>query len=280
MHKFKKTKLVFISLIAIAGSVSSCKKQSGSDRLTIPEPTIAVEKIQATVVDNIDITLRDNYRILLRGIEYNYSLSKALLVASPVRAPYQLPYKKDTGGNLQPISEQQALIIQLVASGYLFQNNELKDPPPPRPIIKDQETEKNLINADMLIGKFFGVPSNNLANINFTHANNLLDFEIKNIVSDKIESIKLVIRNEQFKPLRLTNNRYRAVITGSWYTPADVTVLIYNVDKSFIAKKIINAQDVKQDRHYNLMLEANQDNTNYTVINKSETKWSDEKWPQ
>lgn len=268
-----------VLLFAITALLSSCKKNSVSSPLPAAEPTMAVEKIQAAVGNNIRLEPRENTRVILRNVEYNYSFVNSQLVATPAKSPYQLPFKRDMNGNIQAISGQQALVIQLVAQGYLFQNNQLKDPPPPKPLIKDQENLEDLINADMLIGEFTGLPSNNLSGISLTHANNLFDFEIRDIPADKIASVKLIIRNEQFRPVRLANNRYRAVITGNWYTPADIYVLINTVDKLFNLK-LLNGQDIKQDLHYNLIVKANQDNGGFTVTNNGETKWSDEIWPQ
>lgn len=279
MKNFFRT-LATICIFLIVTLTLSCKK---GDKSSSPKPELPlllpIEKIQATVSKNIDVAKRKDLRIVLRGYEYHYSVTNSQLEATPVKDPYLLPYSLNSDASMQPISQGNALLVQLMKAGYLISNSQLKDGPPPRPAVKDQNTQEDLVNSDMLVGKYFGLPSKNLSNVILSHANNLLDFEVKGFPDNNSMSVWILSRNDQFKAFKRLDAQYRAVITGDWLTPADLFIVFKADDKTYTIK-VLNSKDIGQDRHYRITISYDKNNDGFTASANAETKWSEEIWPE
>jgi hypothetical protein len=259
-----------IPLLILSCSVFiSCRKDSkvNSGKITVP-----VETLKAGV-ENTDISIRSNWKLVLYHSYYIAKVNGDTVTGTPEAKPHSFLTGSD---DLMPLLPDEEPGIFFFSVGYIDGPEFLvvKDGPPAFPNIRDQATLNDLVNADMLFGKYSGFALKNLSNIKLVHANALLDFETENLPAGA--ELKLLDLGRPFTPFQYEANHYQAIVTGNWHSTTNTSVSVKTATKEYKAD-IINNADLKGNTRYHFKLTLN--NEQLVVENLDTSSWGAAQWP-
>jgi len=198
-------------LLFFACVATSCKKNNISD---LPEDKNAVAVNALSVLPvNTSIAGREHWHLFVGNRRYEHRFENGFIIAEdPVGLPFEFIVDKDPDRAPQP-DEHRANVYFL--SPYYVPFPEIikvKDVSPYPPAF-DQTDMQSLKRADVLSGKYVGIPSGNLGNIQLRHVNALLEFEAVGFPPDGKIYIK-EHRNGMFSPFEHRPDEYMAIVMG------------------------------------------------------------------
>lgn len=262
------TRSFWFLLVTISISNTACNKKS--EETAVPEEKyFPVESVKGS--SSINLSDRNNWNFFLNGKEYSYEIDDTVIVATPKTDAYNLVYKTDISGSIIPIPKGYGPIVHFVSPGFYYQNTCSECPP--KPNIKDQSTEEKLINADMLYGRFSGIPSGDVTGIRLTHQNALLDFDVKNTPPSSVITVKSI---EPINPFREGADHYKAIVLA--FSSGTAYIYIKIADSTY-QKEISNRNHWKYilpNTHYKFTVRYDPDKKDVLIENLSATNWSEE----
>ena len=174
---------------------------------------VAINSITATTT--IDLSARNGwlFRVGYSNpdcLYYNYRIDGDKLYAS---ADALNVYRFDTRlkeGDLLGTSHR--IVCYLQDKRYFHSTNN-RSMPPERPGILDQSTEEKLLIADRLEAIYTGEVRSNISDMNFIHANSLVEFEITGIDAD----MEVFVNSWGFPitPFKTGDHSYKAIVLKS-----------------------------------------------------------------
>jgi len=151
----------------------------------------------------------------------------------------------------------------------------------PYPPAFDQTDLQKLKAADVLSGKYVGIPSGNLEKVELRHANALLDFDIVNFPPNGKIHIKEFVGD--FSPFEHQTDRYMAIVMGDWldvFGSPPGTSIAYLVDGFEYACNLEpDGERLVGDRIYRFTLRFDPGLENRMAVeNMTSTIWSEQAW--
>lgn len=247
---------------------TACDKDDKVDNKP-EQKTFPIKNIKGS--SGIDLSGRNDWSFFLGDKEYVYKIDDSVITATPKDKPYNVPYKVDNSGNVLPISEQEGLEVRLFAKDYYYPGG--CGECPPKPNVKDQSTVEKFHQADMLYGRFSGIPSSDLTGIRLKHYNALLDFNTKDMPADAVITVATF---DQITPLADAADHYKAVVVPSTIGTPIVRVTTADTTYNLEVKNESGVRIVMPDMHYRFTLRFDQQAKRTIIENLSGVIWSEE----
>lgn len=278
-----------LSYIVITGCVgimivSACTKKRLQE--TIPADKIDKIKVQKVSASpsNISLESRNNWQLFVGSKIYN-SIQKGTdsLIATAAMDPFYFEYQ----GN---ISEAQpaSLYVYYSSRKYSRQFGPVFKESGPNfnlPTIFDQSSVKDLVEADLLIGKFNGKIAAEIANLPLIHANALFEFKVTGIASS--DTVYVNDLKTLFRPYYKGDNQYQCIVTGNWfgiekgspYTLPPVIIQVSGPGRKYITSFPGQFYPIQSNIKYRFNLNIDYSADALTITNVSTSIWNNEIFP-
>lgn len=255
----KLTGIVLLSLFAIC--TMSCSKEETEK--TEEKKGIAIKSITAT--SKIDLSGREKWLFRIgygnpNCVYYNYTLNKNTLYATSDKDNVYYFDKRFSEGDKIGAGSYIAVYFQ---DKRYYRSTSMKSNSPESPDIIDQSTEEKFMIADRLAARYVGVVSENISDINFTHANSLVEFEINGIDNQA----KVYLYDFSFAltiPLK-EGNTYKAIATLNAGISVKIGEVYYNA--SVVDKP-------KPATHYKVKAHFDKDKKQLVIDNVENIEWN------
>jgi len=234
-----------------------------------------VEVKSVNAISCVDLSNRSDWEFRVMNIPYDYTANGKNIMAKVKEQSYYFHNSYPQGTNI-PIGG--GPVIQLVSPDY-YAVEKSKSTPPLPPNIHDQTSIEKLRKADVLSNYYYGNVSEDLVNVELTHANALLEFELINIPSDAEVKVSSYM---DITPYREEDNNYKAIVLaeGGEYdatisvriggTPYQVSVLSATSKSSPLPA----SGYILRDTHYKFTVKFDEDKKSLSIENMQRTKWS------
>lgn len=210
MQKPLNTIVIYTTAILM---LSACNKKNAPDlKPTDKIHKVGLQKVSASL-KNIDLRNRADWQLFIGSQAYSASIKdNSNLVGTPVKDSFHFEYQ----GN---ITDAPASTVFVYYSSSKYGNKfgpTFKESGPnfTPPNIFNQSSVEDLMKADLLIGKYNGSITSEISNLQLTHANALLEFNIdglKNSDTVYVNDLKMA-----FRPYDEGNGQYKSIVTGNW----------------------------------------------------------------
>lgn len=259
-------------LISVCAGLMSCESD---DNNVIEDSGIAVKSIQANSC--VDLSNRTDWVLLVNSIQYNCTKEGNGLIATV----------KEKTCHFKPGYEKGSMVfygagpaIQLVAPGYHIEKRTKSMAPTP-PDIADQTTLEKMLRADKLSTYYSGIVSENLTDVELTHANALLEFEVIGVLANT----KVLVNSYMpITPFKEGDNKYKTIVLaeGGAYD-ANIKISIggkyYSVSlRETMQTKlhpITGSGHIQRDTHYKFTVEFDSENEVLQIKNVQKSQWSE-----
>jgi len=272
-----------VFLLFLASTVMSCKKNSLSEgeNPSERENRVAVNTVSAIPV-NTAVLGREHWHLFVGNRRYAHRFENGLIIAEdPVGHPFEFIVDEDPDRAAQP-DEQQANVYFL--SPYYVPDPEIikvKDVSP-YPAAFDQTDMQRLKRADVLSGKYVGVPSGDLEKVELRHANALLEFEAVGFPPNG----KIYIREfvGEFSPFEHRPDKYMAIVMGKdgfrgFGDPPGTSVAYVEDGVVYTCDIERDGEKLAGDRIYTFTLRFDPSLENRMAVeNMTSSIWSEQEW--
>jgi hypothetical protein len=170
-------------------------------------------------------------------------------------------------------------VIQLVDPGYYVEEKTRSTPPVP-PDIANQTTMEKMLRADKLSAYYSGVVSENLTDVELTHANALLEFEVAGVPANT----KVFVNSYMtITPFKAGSNEYKAIVPAEG-GEFDADVVISTGGKLYAASlretmqtkshPITGPGYIQRDTRYKFIAEFDSTNKILQIKEVQKSQWS------
>lgn len=249
-------------LLLLITSVTACSDDKGIYE-SESQQGVAINSITAST--SIDLSGRSEWLFRVgysnsNCLYYNYKIDGNKLYASAETLDVYRFDARLKEGDLLGIYHR--IVCYLQDKRYFHSTNN-RSMPPERPDILDQSTEEKLLIADRLEAIYRGEVRNNISDINFTHANSLVEFEITGIDA----SWEVFVNSWGFPitPFKTGGYSYKAIV------PESPSICIKNGNKQISNTEIINK--FNRNTYYTVKLHWDSDNKKIILDDVREEEW-------
>lgn len=208
----QKLLYIIISLNAGFFLLSACKNKGSQD--AVPAGNInkmAVEKVNASIT-NIPLTNRENWQLFVGSKAYNSIIRENnALTGTPTGDSFYFEYQG------KPADATSSVYIYYASKKYNKQFGPVFKETNPNynlPAIFNQSSAEDLMNADLLSGKFTGPIAPEISDVKLTHANALFEFDVAGLTSS--DMVYVTDLKVAYLPYTVQKGQYKAIVTGKW----------------------------------------------------------------
>lgn len=269
-------KYFYLLLVCFSAVLISCD----SDNDVVGDKGIAVKSIQASSC--VDLSDRPDWVLLVDFLPYNYKKegnSSLMATVKDKTCHFNAGYEKGS-----TVRYGSGPAIQLVAPGYYVEKNTKSTPPLP-PDVADQTTLEKMMRADKLSTYYDGIVSEDLTDVELTHANALLQFEMTGVPSNAKVFVDSYM---EITPYKAGDNKYMAIVLAEG-GEFDAHIIISTGGEFYSASlretmktkshPITGPGHIQRDTHYKFTVEFDSTKKVLQIKDIEKSKWSESaKW--
>lgn len=237
---------------------------------------VPITSVEATSC--VDLTGRENWKVKFGSesgrFSYQLTLNEKQMRATPMNEKEVQHFSKGYKEGTIPFQGYMpSLTILLVSDNYYPKSKTRISQPSINdelviPNITNQTTKEGLREVDVLHCKYKGIIQNDLTEVQFTHKNALIDFELIDIPQGA--KINIPLYNEiNYLPYRMDSSNYRVIckIVKDQKIEMKMGSKIYTTEPGLA---------LKNDTHYQCKIRFDSEKEKLLIEDLRETVWSEE----
>lgn len=270
-----KKAFYLMPVVLLSSGLFSCNDDNNdSDEKKKGLPIESVDAISC-----IDLSDRTDWILQVSNNTYDYTADGKRIEAVAKKSPSCFGSSYVEGSN---VSVGVGPAIRLMSPAY-YPNKITRALGPTPPDIRDQSTPEKLLVADMLSCYYSGIVSKNLENVQLTHANALLEFDVDGIPADA----QIIVGSYMEITPYVQNGIYRAIVLaeGGEYS-AQIYVKTGNEIRSVsvlsgLTKSLPlpGGNSIMRNTRYSFTVRYDREKESLSIENLCRTRWSGEEKP-